>query len=423
MSRPRIGYLVKRFPRLSETFVLNEFLELRRQGLDLRLFALMDPQEPLVHPAAAELVPEVIYLRDARRPLRSWSRLLAGVARRTATHPRGAARVAWSWLSADRSLTGLRHALEGMRLAGELRRQRIDYLHAHFAHSPAAVAHFACLAGGPDYSFTAHAKDLFTTPRAHIERRAEPARFLVTCTAFSGEYLRQVIGTPAGPRLHVLYHGTDLTRFTPHPNPPPQGGRERGRILSVGRLVPKKGFSTLIEALRILAQRRVDFTCDIFGDGPLRQPLESAAEHAGLAGQVSFRGAHLQEDLVDAYRRASLFVLAPAMTQDGDRDGIPNVLVEAMACGVPVVSTRLSGIPELIEDGVEGLLVAPNDPRALAEAVERLLKDPMLGHTLGLAGRRKVEASFDLSRNTQQLAEWLTGEEALKPLRAAVTVA
>jgi glycosyltransferase involved in cell wall biosynthesis len=417
VNRPRIAYLVKRFPRLSETFVLNEFLELRRQGLDLRLFALMDPQEPLVDPAAAELVPEVTYLRDARRRLRSWSKLLGGVARRTATHPRGTARVAWSWLSADRSRTGLRHALEGIWLARELRRDRVDYLHAHFAHSPAAVAHFACLAGGPEYSITAHAKDLFTTPRAHIQRRARPARFLVSCTAFSGEYLRQVIGTDARFPVHVIYHGTDIHRFSPLAHT-----AEPGRILSIGRLVPKKGFDILIEALRILAQRRVDFTCDIVGDGPLRQPLESAAQRAGLAERVSFRGARLQDELVDAYRRASLFVLAPVMTQDGDRDGIPNVLVEAMACGLPVVSTRLSGIPELIEDGVEGLLVAPNDPDALAKAIERLLMHATLAHALGLAGRRKVEASFDLSRNTRRLAAWLSGEEALKPSPAEVTV-
>jgi glycosyltransferase involved in cell wall biosynthesis len=418
VNRPRIAYLVKRFPRLSETFVLNEFLELRRQGLDLRLFALMDPQEPLVHPAAAELVPEVTYLHDARRRLRSWSRLLLGVARQTATEPHGAARVAWSWLSADRSRTGLRHALEGIWLAGALRREKVDYLHAHFAHSPAAVAHFACQAGGPEYSITAHAKDLFTTPRAHIQRRAQRARFLVSCTAFSGEYLQQIIGTDALLPPHVNYHGTDIHRFSPL-----AGTAEPGRILSVGRLVPKKGFDTLIEALRMLAERRVDFTCDIVGDGPLRGPLELAAQRAGLAELVSFRGARLQDDLIAAYRRASLFVLAPVMTQDGDRDGIPNVLVEAMACGVPVVSTRLSGIPELIEDSVQGLLVPPNDSEALAKAIERLLRQPMLAHALGLAGRRKVEASFDLVRNTRRLAVWLTGEDALKPSPAEVTVA
>jgi glycosyltransferase involved in cell wall biosynthesis len=418
VNRPRIAYLVKRFPRLSETFVLNEFLELRRQGHDLRLFALMDPQETLVHPAAADLVPEVIYLRDPRRRLRSWSKLLGGVARRTASQPRGAARVAWSWLSADRSRTGLRHALEGIWLAGALRRERVDYLHAHFAHSPAAVAHFAWLAGGPEYSITAHAKDLFTTPRAHIQRRAQQARFLVSCTAFSGEYLRQITGTDARLPLHVIYHGTDIRRFSPLAR-----RAEPNRILSIGRLVPKKGFDGLIEALRILAQRRVDFTCDIIGDGPLRGALESAAQRAGLAGRVSFQGARLQDDVVDAYRRASLFVLAPVMTEDGDRDGIPNVLVEAMACGLPVVSTRLSGIPELIEDGVEGLLVAPNDPKALATAVERLLKHATLARALGVAGRRKVETSFDMTRNTRRLAACLTGEDALEPSRAAVTVA
>lgn len=419
MTRPlRIAVLVKRFPRLSETFVLNEFLELRRQGVDLRLYALMDPKERLVHPAAAALVPEVTYLHDPRRSLGTWLRLLGGAVRQTAAIPRGGIRVARQWLLADRSLTGLRHAVEGLWLAGELRRQRIDHLHAHFAHSPAAVAHLACLAGGPPYSFTAHAKDLFTTPREHIERRARPARFVVTCTAASGEYLRPMLGTSAARRLHVLYHGTDLRRFSPLGRSP-----EGGRIVSIGRLVPKKGFADLIEALRHLAHRRVDFACDIFGTGPLQALLETAVSEAGLADRVSLHGDRLQADLLDAYRRASVFALAPVMTPDGDRDGIPNVLVEAMACGLPVVSTRLSGIPELIDDGVSGLLVEPRDPDALAAAIERLLTDASLSQALGLAARHKVEAFFDLSRNTLQLAEWLTGEASLVPTRAAVTVA
>jgi glycosyltransferase involved in cell wall biosynthesis len=228
--------------------------------------------------------------------------------------------------------------------------------------------------------------------------------------------LRQIIGT--GAPLHVLYHGTDLGRFSflAHTAEP-------GRILSIGRLVPKKGFDVLIEALRILAERRVDFTCEIVGSGPLREPLESAVQAAGLAERVSFRGARLQHEIVDAYRRASLFVLAPVMTEDGDRDGIPNVLVEAMACGVPVVSTRLSGIPELIEPGVDGLLVEPNDPGALAKAIERLLTNATLAHALGAAARCKVEASFDLSRNTRRLAAWLNGEEAREASQAAVTMA
>ena len=416
--RPRIAVLVKRFPRLSETFVLNEFLELRRQGVDVRLYALMDPKEHLAHPAASALVPEVTYLHDPGRSLRSWLRLLRGATCQAATHPRGALRVAWGWLSTHRSRASLRHAVEGLWLAAELRRQGIDHLHAHFAHSPAAVAHMACLAGGPSYSFTAHAKDLFTTPPAHVERRAQTARFVVTCTAASGVYLQPMLGPSAARRLHVVYHGTDLSRFNPT-----QRLREPGRILSIGRLVPKKGFLDLVEALSYLAHRRLNFACDIFGAGPQRAQLEAAVSEAGLADRVTLHGDRLQADLLDAYRRASVFALAPVMTPDGDRDGIPNVLVEAMACGLPVVSTRLSGIPELIDDGVNGLLVEPRDPDALAAALERLLTHASLSQALGLAARHKVETSFDLSRNTRQLAEWLSGAASPWPARAAVTVA
>jgi glycosyltransferase involved in cell wall biosynthesis len=422
VNRPRrIAVLVKRFPRLSETFVLNEFLELRRQGMDLRLYALMDPKERLVHPAAAELVPEVRYLLEPGARLRSWSRLIVGAARQAAAHPRSALRVAWCWLSAYRSRASLRHAVEALWLAGDLRRKGIDHLHAHFAHSPAEVAHMAHLAGGPSYSFTAHAKDLFTTPRVHIERRAQGARFVLTCTTAGGDYLRPTI-RDAATSLHVLHHGTDLSRFNPSRRSP-----EPGRILAIGRLVPKKGFADLIDALALLCQRGVAFRCDIFGSGPLRESLEKRASDAGLAGRVTLHGAHLQDELIDAYRRASVLALAPVMTEDGDRDGIPNVLVEAMACGVPVVSTRLSGIPELIDDGVDGLLVTTGDPQALAAAIDRLLKDPVLQQEMGLAARRKVEASFDLSRNTSQLAELLAGATPLfsmkEGIRKGVTVA
>jgi glycosyltransferase involved in cell wall biosynthesis len=417
VNRPRrIAVLVKRFPRLSETFVLNEFLELRRQGLDLRLYALMDPKEPLVHPAAAELVPEVEYLHDPSRSLHSWSRLIGGAARQAAAHPRAALRVAWCWLSAHRSRASLRHAVEGLWLAADLRRQGIDHLHAHFAHSPAAVAQMAYLAGGPPYSFTAHAKDLFTMPRVYIARRAETARFVVTCTAAGGDYLRPMLRGAATSRLHVLHHGTDLRRFNPNQRSP-----EPGRIISIGRLVPKKGFADLIEALRLLAQRGTNFRCEIFGTGPLREGLEKAVSNVGLGDRVTFHGARLQDVLIDAYRRACVLVLAPVMTEDGDRDGIPNVLVEAMACSVPVVSTRLSGIPELIDDGINGLLVGPGEPEALATAIERLLTDTALTQTLGLAARRKVEAGFDLSGNTEQLAEWLGAGTPTLPSREMVS--
>jgi glycosyltransferase involved in cell wall biosynthesis len=395
----RIAFLVKRFPRLSETFVLNEFLELRRQGLDLRLYSLSDPQEPLTHPEAAALVGEVCYLHDPRRPLRSWRRLLVGAFAQMAANPAGAGRVGRCWLVRHRSRASLRHAVEGLWLARELQRHGVAHLHAHFAHSPSAVAHMCNLAGGPPFSFTAHAKDLYTTPARRVTERAADAAFVVTCTNANRHHLAAL---HAGQRVHVVYHGTDTSRFHPDGRRP-----EPGRILSVGRLVPKKGFDCLVDALGILASRRDDFRCEIVGGGPLREPLEHRIAAGPLRSLVQIHGSRLQEEILGEYRRAGLFVLAPLMTEDGDRDGIPNVLVEAMACGVPVVSTRLSGIPELIEHGREGLLVEPGDAAGLADAIDLLLSDPELARSFVVAGRRKVERLFDVRRNTASLADLL----------------
>jgi glycosyltransferase involved in cell wall biosynthesis len=186
----------------------------------------------------------------------------------------------------------------------------------------------------------------------------------------------------------------------------------------VGRLVPKKGYGELLAALHLLARAAVPFHCDIYGGGPLRDDLAFAIADLGLVGHVILHGARLQDEIVGALRHATVFALAPVIMDDGDRDGIPNVLVEAMAAGVPVVATRISGIPELIRDGHEGLLVEPRDPAALADALRRVLSDAALAAELAAAARRKVEHSFDVETNTRRLCALLQGEvQECAPLR------
>ena len=402
----RVAYLLKRFPRLSETFVLNEMLELQRQGVPLRIYALMDPQEKQVHAEAARLRSEVVYLHDPGRSLRSWFRLLRGALLQALSHPLGALRLVWALSTVHRSLPSLRHAIEGLWLARDLRQSGIEHLHAHFIHSPAAVAYLAFLAGGPRFSVTAHAKDLYTTLPRNLRIRVRAARFVITCTRFNAASLGSVLSNPLpvpllrpeGEAIHVSYHGTDLQRFSPD-----RSRVEADRVLSVGRLVPKKGFQDLVDALALIGKNGVRVRADVYGGGPLRDELEARAGRLGLGSQLVFHGARLQDEIVAAYRRAAVFVLAPVVTEDGDRDGIPNVLVEAMASGVPVVATRISGIPELITDGIDGLLVSDHDPAALAAAIERVLIDPELATRIGHAGRRRVERDFDLVANTRRL--------------------
>jgi glycosyltransferase involved in cell wall biosynthesis len=294
----------------------------------------------------------------------------------------------------------------------------VTHLHAHFAHSPTAVAYLARLAGGPPFSFTAHAKDLYTTLPRNIRIRARAARFVLTCTDANGRHLQELLEHDPSVPIHVVHHGTDLERFDPARRRP-----EPGLIVSVGRLVPKKGFSVLVDALSRAADGGLDFHCEVYGGGPMRAELEARVRRHRLGNRLSFHGARPMDDIVAAYSRAMVFVLAPAVLNDGDRDGIPNVLVEAMAAGVPVVSTNVSGIPELIVDGECGLLVEPANEEALAAAIRRVLEDPGLAARLASAGRRKVENEFDMVANSRHVAELLAEGAELTPRSQTAVVA
>lgn len=392
-STAGLAVLVKRFPRLSETFVLNEFLELRRQGVRARLFAVMDPHEPHVQPESEQLRPEVIYLREGR-----WRELAPTIVATACRHPRGTLRAIGLALR-RRSRATLRHLGEALVLVDHLDREHLTHLHAHFAHGPAAIAHLAHLISGVPYSFTAHAKDLYTTPKEYVTLRSGAAEFVVTCTEANGTYLREVVGADPA-KVVVSHHGVDLGRFEAAVHRPVPG-----RILSVGRLVPKKGFDTLIRACRILADRGADFECVIVGDGPCRDDVEKLVRSLGLEALVRIEHARPQPALVAEYEAAALFALPCVVLEDGDRDGIPNVILEAMAVGVPVVASAVSGIPEVVTDGDTGRLVPPGDRIALADALEAVLGDPQLSARLGAAGQRHAALSFDLTTAVRPLAE------------------
>lgn len=396
-SGPHVAFLVKRFPRLSETFILNEFLELRRQGLPLRLLAIMDPTEPHIQPEAVALVPEITYLRGPSLwPL--LPRLLAIAWR----YRRGTAS-ALAWVIPRHRLASWRRLAEALVLVDELEGHAV-HLHVHWAHAPAATAFLAHRIAGIPWSLTTHAKDLYTVPASSIADRCAQAVFVATCTAANAAYLTRVIGVDPA-KVVLCRHGVRLDRFDATDWRP-----EPGRVLSVGRLVAKKGFATLIEACGLLAARGVDFRLDIIGDGPLAPTLRDQVAARGLDDRVAFHRARPQPELVEFYRRAAVFALAPAVQADGDRDGVPNVILEAMACGVPVVASAISGIPEVVDHNRTGLLVPPGDTTALAAALERLLGDPAAAQTLGAAGADSVRASFDLAGCVASVADLLRAQ-------------
>jgi glycosyltransferase involved in cell wall biosynthesis len=277
-------------------------------------------------------------------------------------------------------------------------------LHAHFAHNPTTLARYASLMTGIPYSFTAHAKDLYLSRPESLCNKAERATFIATCTGFNAAYLRSVLPEREHGKIHVVYHGVDTERFKP-PLQRPVGNKVH--VVSVGRLVSKKGYEYLVDAVRLLNERDMRLRLDVYGGGPLRDALQARTHEYGLDDVVHLHGACSQDELVDAYKDAHAFVLAPVVMEDGDRDGIPNVLLEAMASGLPVVSSAISGIPELVSHGDNGLLVPPRDSQALALALESLIESPQMRDRLGSAARATIEERFDAGENAQCMAAFL----------------
>ena len=291
----------------------------------------------------------------------------------------------------------------------------VSHFHAHFSHGPTTVAFFAAWLTGRNYSFSAHAKDIYLQEGDFLRHKLLRASFVVTCTEFNRNYLQHVAGKEA--IIQRCYHGVDLKAFTA---PAMRRLHSRPHILSIGRLVPKKGFLVLLQALHFLRQGGYQFHCSIIGEGPLQYELLQARTALRLADWVDFLTPMSQGDLLDYYRRADLFALACEVQEDGDRDGIPNVIVEAMVMGLPIVSTRISGIPECVDEGINGMLVAEKDPLALAIAIALLLGEPEWAQQMGRAGREKIEREFDARRNVEQIAAALRHAIAGNPqIRAA----
>jgi glycosyltransferase involved in cell wall biosynthesis len=280
--------------------------------------------------------------------------------------------------------------------------KKIDHLHAHFAHDPALIAYLVhCMTGIP-FSFTAHARDLYQVPEKALIDRIRPAKAVITCCASNLEYLKQIAPSQES-KFSLVYHGVNLRDFQPVSNPGASSAPNGPLILSVGRLVEKKGFQDLLEALFIVKKRGENFRCAIYGGGPLEKQLEEWIEKHGMTGEVSLKGDRTQQELIPVYQKATFFILTPLQTEDGDRDGIPNVLVEAMAVGLPVITTAVSGIPELVEHDLNGFLYQSHDVEGVASGIIELLQNAEKRRQLGEAGSKKVREQFDVARAANRL--------------------
>lgn len=396
----RLTYLHGRYPVLTETFIDREIQRLLERGVDLKIVSIRRPSDDLSAPQR-ELSRRVEYLLPAS-PLRVAVALGWGLL----VHP---PTFLWTlaWLlsrphpAGTRARTAL-HFVTGVYAAYRLRNRRGVHIHAHFVDRAATVALVASRLLGTTYSVTAHAQEIYVNPVILRERIGEAA-FAVTCTEYNLRHLRAELGARATQRLHRLYHGMDLAVDREADG----DGAERDPrlIISIGQLWERKGLRYLVEACGVLRDRGADFRCEIVGDGPLRAELEALIQELDLADRVLLTGPQPFPEVVRRYRRASVFVLPCIVTDEGDRDGIPNVILEAMASRLPVVSTAVSGIPEVIHDGETGLVVPQRDPAAIADAVQRLAADPGLAAAIGERANALVRAEFDPDRNVGRLLE------------------
>lgn len=393
MSSPemiRIGYVLKRYPRFSETFVVNEILAHEAAGLPVEILALRPVTEPHFQEALARVRAPVTYIPERLHdPAAPWALLLAA-----------RERLPGFWDAFRR----VEHAdaedvAQAIQVALLAQANGIVHLHAHFATLATTVARLAASFAGITYSFTAHAKDIYHRydEPVRLALKLRDAAHAVTVSDYNLRHLRTTHGTEAA-RLVRIYNGLDLARL-PWEDP----GIRPPAILAVGRLVEKKGFDVLVEACRILRGRGSPFTARVIGEGPERAVLAAQIERSGLAGVVTLAGAQPQAEVFAAMRGAAVLAMPSVVSENGDRDGLPTVLLEAMALGTPCVASDVTGLPELVRDGETGLCVPEGDPDRLADAIERLLGDAALRSRLARAARARVERDFDIHRNAARL--------------------
>ena len=398
-----LGMILKGYPRISETFISNEILLLEKLGFSIHLFSMRKPREPFSHANIKKIRARVDYLPETiikAFPILFYHNFM--LALRIPREYAMAIKVALRRFSRTRKSATFRHLLQAGYLVHRfLPGRRIVHLHAHFAHSPSSVAMFASRLSGLPFSFTAHAKDIYTSNVMQLREKIDLAHFVVTCTEYNRRYLRKISNNGAKP-IYRVYHGIDIDLFSRErteetPNVPYQ-------IFTVARLVAKKGLPTVYKALRYLHDQGVAFRHTLVGDGDDRDKVLSLMRELKLSDICQWLGTQTQDVVLEHYCISDVFVLGCEVASNGDRDGIPNVFVESMAVGLPVVGTRVSAISELIDDGKTGLLVAPGQPEKLARAIRRLLTDMELRNQVTQAARTRVVEEFDNKKLIQDLA-------------------
>ncbi|MDZ7267833.1 MAG: glycosyltransferase [candidate division KSB1 bacterium] len=402
----KLAYIMSRFPKISETFILYEMLEQERLGIPVEIYPLLREHQPVVHPEAVALTRRAHFQPFLSTPILQahWHFLRShpAVYLRTVVE---ALRGTWGSLNFFVGALGI--LPKSVRFAYEMQQQGITHIHAHFANHPALAAMIIHRLTGIPFSFTAHGSDLHKDRRM-LDQKVAAAAFAVTISAFNKEVMVAACGEAARRKIHLIPCGIDPAVFHP---PAAEPADKTLRLLCVASLEEVKGHRFLIEACRRLSLAGVDLVCDLVGDGPQRQAIEQQIAAGGLSDRILLHGSRPRREVAQRLQTAQVKVLASVPTKSGKREGVPVVLMEAMASGLPVVASRLSGIPELVEHGRTGLLVDPGDVDGLVQALQQLHADPELRRRLGQAGREKVLAHFNLHRNTERLAHLIAHPE------------
>ena len=402
-GQPTLAYILKGYPRISETFISNEILLLERLGFKLRLFPMRKPREDFCHASVKQIQAAVDYLPTEL--LLDLPRLIGPNIFCAAAHP-GRYRAALAIAARRYRRTGKMATLKHLFQAGFLVQKHLSkdpsivHLHGHFAHSPTSVTMFASQLSGLPFSFTAHAKDIYTSHPVQLGEKIAKASFVATCTLHNKHYLEELSDqtTP----IHCIYHGIDLSLFKNDiPSSPPQPPYQ---IFTVARLTEKKGLPTVLRALKILADRNIDFQHTLIGDGDDREKILNLIDDLGLTGRCTWLGTRSHEEVLDHFKKSDLFVLGCEIARNGDRDGIPNVLVESLAMGVPAVAPNVSAIPEILVHQKTGLTVDQKNSEALAGAILQLLTDSELRTSLIEGGQLLVEKDFNNRELISRLA-------------------
>ena len=405
VPKRRIALVLKGYPRLSETFIAQEILELEKAGFEISLISLRHPTDSQHHPIHDEIkaprnyLPEYLYQEPFRLvKAKLWCLLRGGFWK--------ANWVFFKDLIRDPTPNRVRRFGQAMVMAHEYTSD-CDHIYAHFLHTPCSVARYAAIISGKSFSISAHAKDIWTSPEWEMREKLADCDWLATCTEGGANYLSSLA---APGKVHLVYHGLDLTRFPP---PSRKASSNDGsnstktvHLMTVGRAVAKKGIDTLLHALANLPAD-LHWRWTHIGGGPLRSELKQLASKLGIEDRCDFQGSKPQVEVLETYKQADLFVLPSRIDETGDRDGLPNVIVEAQSQGLAVVSTNISGIPELIQNDSNGILIQPDNASELKDALERLVRYPNLRDKMGKAGEEKVRSQFSHKSTIGTIVELL----------------